>query len=408
MSTAKHTASGQAAGYLFQPDRALYWLARSEKGSVIGIETADDVTVVSENGDITIREQDKNSIQEEGQPIKDRSNDLWNTLFIWVKALENNEFDTEKVQLFFATNKAIPENAIVKKIAETDGSNVEPLMALLKTAIKNSPAGIKEKVEYVLSKEDLLRQLIPKIKLSDDNNPSNLDDKIISQLHLIDETSGDILIYLKGWVHDCITKLWDSRQPGIINRDAFDTILNNAKFRYNSIKLRERVKRFVQEEINDELVQKNQDAIFVKQLEAITTSEDDLMVDAIDDYLCADIERTRLILAGEITKDDFIDFDDKCVERWKAVRIRNNRQVNLIVSDAELPKEDKENKLKTVGFYIYDQTACTGYHGVLAGYQTTESYLTKGTFYLLSDTPVIGWHPEWQVRFTKNSDDENS
>lgn len=406
MSTAKHTASGQAAGYLFQPDRALYWLAHSKKGDIVGIETADDITVVSENGDITIREQDKNSVQVDGQPISDRSKDLWNTLFIWVKALESNEIVIGNIGLLFATNKSIPEDALVRKIADADKTNLDNIISVLKTAIKNPPSGIKDKVEYVLNREDLLKDLIPHIRLSDGNSLDDLNDKIISQLHLPEEIASDVLFMLKGWVHDTVVKLWNESQPGFLSREAFDNFLNKAKYRISSANIRERVKRLVLPDVDEEKRALSEQGTFVKQLESITDDED-LLMEAIDDYLCADVERTRLILAGEITGTDFDDFDDKCEERWKEVKRRKirNGTIDSILSDNNLNNEEKREKLRELGFEIYDLTACSGYNGVLAGYTTTESYLTKGTYYIMSDSLRIGWHPQWESLFAITSND---
>lgn len=403
MNTTKHTASGQAAGYLFQPDRALFWLAHSPKGSVIGIETADDVTVVSESGEVIIREQDKNSIQENGKPIKDRSNDLWNTLYIWTKGLERNEFSVDKARLFFATNKAIPDDSLVRKIANTDAATIDSLIPVLKTAINNPPDGLRDKVEYVLNRETLLREIIPIIELSDNSSPDNLNKDVISELHLPEEIAQDVIIHVKGWIHDSITLLWDDNKPGFLERDAFDNFLNNAKYKFSSSRIKERVKRLVLIDVDPEKRAKSEEGVFVKQLEAIS-NDSDLIVEAIDDFLCADIERTNLILAGEITRDDFKDFDDKCETRWKEVRRRHNRDVNLAIIDEDVTPEEKENKLQEIGFSIYDQTACNGYCGILASYQTTEPYLTKGTFYILSDALTIGWHPQWKEKFIE---DEN-
>ncbi|NJD78876.1 MAG: hypothetical protein FIB08_17580 [Candidatus Methanoperedens sp.] len=57
-----HTAPGQMAGYIFQLDRALYWLAASQRGAKVGIEAfVDDIAVINE-GKLAIFEQDKLSI----------------------------------------------------------------------------------------------------------------------------------------------------------------------------------------------------------------------------------------------------------------------------------------------------------------------------------------------------------
>ena len=51
-----HSAAGQMAGYLFQPERALYHLATGSRGSVVGIETLDDIAVVSQDGSIKLEQ----------------------------------------------------------------------------------------------------------------------------------------------------------------------------------------------------------------------------------------------------------------------------------------------------------------------------------------------------------------
>ena len=73
-----HSAPGPSAGYGYQIERALYWLARSPAGAAVGIETDDDVAV--RNGTKSLLEQDKHSIAAGAEPFGDRSRDLWNTL----------------------------------------------------------------------------------------------------------------------------------------------------------------------------------------------------------------------------------------------------------------------------------------------------------------------------------------
>ncbi|HEY5592508.1 MAG TPA: hypothetical protein VIK55_16015, partial [Paludibacter sp.] len=57
-----HIATGQMAGYLFQPDRALVLLCSCKNNESVSIELIDDVATVDENGTVLYREQDKSSI----------------------------------------------------------------------------------------------------------------------------------------------------------------------------------------------------------------------------------------------------------------------------------------------------------------------------------------------------------
>src|SRR4051812_27083904 len=93
-SLAEHSAPGSNAGFSFQFERALFRLAESSAGFVVGIETDDDVAVRSPTGDVAL-EQGKHSIREEGQPFGNRSKDLWNTLNTWVDALKNGEVSAD-------------------------------------------------------------------------------------------------------------------------------------------------------------------------------------------------------------------------------------------------------------------------------------------------------------------------
>ena len=87
MSLSDHSAPGSNAGFSFQFERALDWLAISSAGSLVGVETDDDIAVRGADG-TQILEQDKHSIQKDAEPFGDRSKDLWNTLRIWIAALE--------------------------------------------------------------------------------------------------------------------------------------------------------------------------------------------------------------------------------------------------------------------------------------------------------------------------------
>src|SRR6202000_3293911 len=83
-------------------------------GFVVGIETDDDVAVVGPDG-LALLEQDKHSIQSHAQPFGDRSRDLWNTLNIWIDALEKGGIP-ESARFLMATNKVVAPNCIAHAI----------------------------------------------------------------------------------------------------------------------------------------------------------------------------------------------------------------------------------------------------------------------------------------------------
>jgi len=168
MSLENHSAPGPAAGYAFEFERALHWLARSSAGFLIGIETDDDVAIRHQDGSRTL-EQNKHSIQEDAEPFGNRSKDLWNTLSIWVNALEDGELDATKTRFLMVTNKALPD-CIAKQIsqAKTDDEITACLQELKLAAVKPSET-IRAYTDKVLAatSEPHLRAVIKHCELAD-------------------------------------------------------------------------------------------------------------------------------------------------------------------------------------------------------------------------------------------------
>ncbi len=130
MSLGDHTVPGTNAAFDYQFERALYWLAKSQAGFVIGIETDDDICVRSPDGSVLL-EQDKHSISEYGRPFADRSRDLWNSLANWIEALDTKEVLPETSRFLLVTNKQL-EECIAKQIgsAESDSRITDCVVAL--------------------------------------------------------------------------------------------------------------------------------------------------------------------------------------------------------------------------------------------------------------------------------------
>src|SRR6185312_1162139 len=104
-----HSAAGQMAGYLFQPERALFRLATSSRDDVIGIETLDDIAVVSPDGSTKL-EQAKHYVSDAN--LSGRGKDFWKSLNIWLEAIENEEVEISKTEFFLVTNKTASSGLI--------------------------------------------------------------------------------------------------------------------------------------------------------------------------------------------------------------------------------------------------------------------------------------------------------
>ncbi len=149
MTLSLHTTPGTPAAFDFQFERGLYWLAQSPAGSVIGIETDDDVAIRGGAGS-RLLEQDKHSIQGTGKPFGNRSHDLWNTLAVWIKALDNNEVPTNSTHFLMVTNKSAPD-CIAHQIGRaTTDDEITACITALEEASKKPPDKVGPLMQRVL------------------------------------------------------------------------------------------------------------------------------------------------------------------------------------------------------------------------------------------------------------------
>ena len=387
-----HSAPAPAAGFAYQFERALYWLARSTAGAVVGIEADDDVSVRS--GATSLFEQDKHSIAEGAEPFGDRSKDLWNTLGIWLDALEEGRVEAETTRFLMVTNKALPE-CLAKAIGmAASPEEAKECIARLERAAEDPPQSIAALVGRILRSEsrDTLIKLIQSTELLDATAGTAAQDVkngTISNLPLPTwamPTAESILNELAGWVHSCTLAAWRENRPAWIGRDHFinelHAVLDNRKRRI----ARERAEYLIP--VSDDAVGGEKGRQFVKQLFLVT--EDAVLVEsAIRDFIRCSIEKLRLSKEGSITDDDWKAFQAALCSRWEKIRAR-------------IIRLKQGHPLDDVGFEILTETT-ENYRERLAGSETDQVYLTSGTYHLLADLLEVGWHPE----FAKLIEEEN-
>lgn len=382
-----NTAPGQMVGYLYQPVRALYWLANGDGATAIGIETEDDITVRNEDGS-KIREQDKSSIQENGWPYGDTSHALWNTLCIWVKAIKSNEIDIEKTKFFLVTNKTIPEASLVKQISEANDSErikkcVERLIEV-GNRIKKT-AEVYPKVEEVLRESNLLYKLVEHINC--ETFVSSIGDeekqKITMALHLTDREERDNIINsLLGWIIRTVVAQLNKGEPGWIRRNSFDNQLEAVR----DIHRRKRVRASSASKwnVSDKEKKAHGAEIFVKQVEIIGV-DDDVANDAVTDFVRFKKEKIRVASEGNITEEEWDNFNENLKRHWNNMR----------------------NIEKTRGYKTQELMGRAIYHRTIAkdekyiGNLETEPYLISGSYHDLANGLLVGWHPDYKKKLLK-------
>jgi hypothetical protein len=386
MTPCAHSAPGANAGFSYQFERALFWLAQSPSGFLVGIETDDDVAIRGPDSS-QVLEQDKHSIQQNGAPFGNRSKDLWNTLAIWLDALESGVVSADMAVFLMVTNKKLPECLAHQIGRAARADEADSCIAALQEAAKDPPAKIESHVQRVLRNEsrDHLKKLILKCQIVDGaaaEASDTLRKEAIARLQIpewcgayADSISHELL----GWIHTYAMDCWRQRQPAWIKRDSFVNQLHAIVARIKRQMSRERAEHLIP--VPSEKVGEERGRPFVKQLHLVT--EDDALVDgAIQDFIRCNVEKIRLSKQGDITDEDWLTFETTLASRWERIRAR------VLRTRKSHPECDQ-------GFEVFTEVT-EGYREKLAGFDTEQTYLTSGTYHRLADMIRLGWHPNFK------------
>jgi hypothetical protein len=386
MTLSQHSAAPTAAGFTYQFERALYWLARSPAGSRIGVETEDDIAVRG-GDDPAIQEQDKHSVREQWEPFGDRSKDLWNTLAIWVDALDKREIG-DSTRFFMVTNRRLSDCIVCRIDAAKSDAEVEVCISDLISAAQAPSEQIEAAAQRVLREDSRrsLRTVIAQCELNDASSSSagpELRKLTIASLQLptwLSTSADSIADELLGWLHTTTLASWQRREAAWIERDHFINQLHAIMSLRRRQITRERAAHLI--EVTNETVGAERRNRFVRQLQWIT-DDDDLVDGAIREFIRCNIEKTRLSVEGNVTDEDWKTFEFTLLDRWAKIRSRLTRM------QAGAPEAH-------IGFQIFTETT-EDYREKLAGADTEQVYLTSGTYHRLADMRRVGWHP----RFTE-------
>jgi hypothetical protein len=390
MPLSDHSAAGANAGFSYQFERALYWLAKSAAGSSVGIETDDDVAVRGADA-ARIQEQDKHAISA-AKPFGDRSEGLWKTLAIWIEALDSGEVSAGRTTFLMVTNRVVPE-CIARKISRAESkADAEACVVALEAAARRGPSNISKYATRVLAPESRknLVQLIPACELIDGTQAASgsaLRASTVAELQIPDWFIGDadsIANELLGWLHATALTVWQQGRPAWVRHEYFVNEFHSILNRRKRQSKRERAEHLIP--VTDEIVGLEKGRPFVKQLHLVT-DDDDLVDIAIREFIRCNIEKNRLSIEGNITDDDWLAFEAALLSRWKHIRSRVMR-----MKKAE-PEED-------VGFEILTETT-DEHRESLAGSETEQVYLTSGTYHRLADMVKVGWHPRFDELMRK-------
>ncbi len=375
----KSNAAGQLLGYSLQFPRALFHLLTCSPDDSVSIEVIGDVATQKADNSL-VTEEDKSSIT--GNPLTNKSTDLWKTFYNWVKAINDNDIDVKLTKFILYCNRS-GQHGIVDEFSAA--TNKDDALTAIEYA-KDKLADIKEGhaawefYNYVINdNENILLDIIIRFELQIGEGASY--DGLREELrkkHIAVSQLEFVLHGLSGWMQqDILTKIATSNKAVISWKD-FD---HQFQVLFDRSRKRELIDFTLHsppksEDINSQLKIR---PIYIKQLDIIGMDDDDV-VRAVSDFMRANFNRSRWIEEEIIDEIVARDFENKLNSYWV------NQKRKIEITESGLSEEDQ-------GKLLYSD--CMSRSETIRDMNPPDSTIS-GTYHALSDTPVLGWHPDWK------------
>jgi hypothetical protein len=386
----QHSAGASLAAFLFQLDRMIDWLAQSDIGCCAGVESLDDVVIQSQDG-ATRLEQDKLSFV--GNPITDRSANLWKTLATWTQLLDAGECSLDVTEFFLVTNQAVKSGIASILMLPSKERDKKGLVKTVRTTLKDPPDSWATSAAVVSALPDArLVQFLDRVTVTTALYGGETESLVhfATRLNLPTQIARQVMEDLRGWLGTIVQEHLLARSkassgavtsPTFVGVEDFRNQLTRVKSRHHDDRLMLRAAQDILVDSNDSDSARTER--FVLQLQIIDFDKDNPgeLVDAITDFLRSKDERTRLAVANGVTKKDYQQYKTQLIDYWKIKRRSALR--------AGLPSE------ADTGQEVLDR--CLEYQPKLAGQDVSEGYLLRGTYHDLANsvTSGVGWHPRF-------------
>jgi len=223
-------------------------------------------------------------------------------------------------------------------------------------------------------------KLLRLIDGSDGAAGKELRKKTIEALDLPRAIPADIIIdSLAGWLTDTVMEFWKDKLPGWVRHDAFNERKHLLIRQFYTKRIRERPEHEIL--LTDTQRKLAKLRRFVEHL-MLVNADEDVVLDAIDEFLRFSAEYSRLLAEGEVDRNDWRSFFDELQRRWKNILRRHKLNRGM---------ESKE----IVGQRVLFEATSDDYRPHLGEYQTAHGYFTAGGYHRLADDDRVWWDPDF-------------
>lgn len=381
----KHSAAPSMQGYLFQCRFALLEiLKRFPNNPMVSltIETLDDV-VFEKDGDPTEIIQLKHHVNRKAN-LTDASVDLWKTIGIWID-LHANQSTSGASFLMVTTSEAPVDSAayfLTSKHRNLDIA-IRKLVQTAQTATNKDTEEVRQR--FLKLSEDERKELVKDAYIID-CSPQCDDIEQELQRELWTACRRDklriFLSYLEGWWFGRVIKSLSDVNKRTILGEELDAQLNDLResFKSESLPIHADLKAAT---VDDQLYK---DRVFVHQLRLIEIGTKRISI-AVNNYYRAFEQRSRWMREELLYIGDIEEYEQRLVEEWETHFETMKETLGANVAEKEKIKAAQE-------LYSWVEKEAD----IPIRDKCREPFITRGSYQILSDRKVIGWHLEFQAR----------
>jgi len=391
-SISKFSAVDASLGYLYQVRSALLWALRrlkAEPDFLVSIETLDDVTFESSGGDPTDLLQLKHHRTGAGN-LTNASPDLWKSLRIWFEGHSSGNIPLEAALYLITTGISSEHTAAwYLRPSTRDIAAAQQILDAIPSTSTNE-ANISAYQAYLAVSPSDRSAIIDRISVLDATpNVSDLDGELYQEIYwaVKREHHSSFLERLEGWWFQRILRQLAGVIVGQINSAEIEAKMSDLREQYKqeALPIDDDLLEFT---LDDATIVAHTNSNFVRQIELITANKKRIMA-AIRDYYRAFEQRSRWIRDVLVVDVELHKYEKHLIEEW---------ELTFEAIRDELGDAATEEVKKAAALSILSWAERTT---IPIRPNVTQSFVSRGSLHMLSDSLRIGWHPEFRERLAQ-------
>lgn len=380
------SAKEPALGYYYQIIRGLVLLLGENRmaNPCLSFECLDDIALEDE-GKVELYQA---KLHITPAQLTDRSTDFWKTIRIWSEGIADGTFNPSTTIFTLLTTASISEDSFLHLFfseKEEDRKTILTTMETIatETTNKTNKAGYEA---FSALNEEQKQTLISNIRITDSN--VSIDDTMEQLRYRLELSapSGSLENFIDtiiGWWFRNGIDMLQSETKQTITKASVNNYIQACRDQIRAEALPDEF--YEQVEIDDAALEDSKDKTFVKQLTLVDATKREKKA-AISDYQRAYGQRSKWLRDGRVAQSEYDTFDANLQEEWRS-------RFDMMQDDTEGQEEEERKK---AGHTFYRENYVSPQYQLPLFRSNASSYITKGSFQMLSNEKTIGWHPDYK------------